>query len=212
MPGWQLYWQTRAARSDLRLVSIAVDAGGPTAPQPFVRAAGASFPTLVDPTNAVAGPLGARVVPNVLLVDGDGTVLWSQIGGISIDNPEQRAWIEAWSDRGILPAEQPQGDGADPLVQRLIGKSLRLAELHVAQGDVAAALRELEEARALDPENFIVRKQIWLLRYPERFHPEIDFAWQKTQLAQERAVEAACGPDGCRIPDSAPAVGGRGPE
>jgi len=39
-----------------------------------------------------------------------------------------------------------------------------------------------------------------MLRYPERFYPEIDFGWQKTQLAAERAAEAECGPDGCPIP------------
>ena len=55
----------------------------------------------------------------------------------------------------------------------------------------------------MDPENFVVRKQIWAVRYPERFYPVIDFDWQAEQLRREREEEVArgvCGPDGCPLP------------
>jgi hypothetical protein len=55
----------------------------------------------------------------------------------------------------------------------------------------------------LDPENFLIRKQIWAVEYPEKFHPTIDFVWQETQLRAEREAEIAagiCGPDGCPVP------------
>ncbi|HET9001516.1 MAG TPA: hypothetical protein VFP86_17890 [bacterium] len=40
-------------------------------------------------------------------------------------------------------------------------------------------------AAEADPENLLIRKQIWHLLYPERFEPEGDFAWQKAQRARE---------------------------
>ena len=55
----------------------------------------------------------------------------------------------------------------------------------------------------LDPENLTIRKQIWMAEYPEKFHPTIDFDWQKGQLAHEREEEIAqgiCGSDGCPLP------------
>jgi tetratricopeptide (TPR) repeat protein len=55
------------------------------------------------------------------------------------------------------------------------------------------ALVEFDHALKLDRENYIVRKQIWLIRYPERFHPTIDWTWQREQLKKEREQEAKDG-------------------
>jgi len=52
-------------------------------------------------------------------------------------------------------------------------------------GDSAGALDWWRRALARDPANFTIRKQIWRTEHPERFSPEIDFAWQKEQLARE---------------------------
>ncbi|MBA2759910.1 MAG: hypothetical protein H0U38_09505 [Chloroflexia bacterium] len=64
-------------------------------------------------------------------------------------------------------------------------------------------VRHWRRALDMDPENLVIRKQIWAARFPEKFHPVIDWDWQKTQLEQERAEEVArdvCGPDGCPLP------------
>jgi hypothetical protein len=45
-------------------------------------------------------------------------------------------------------------------------------------------------ALRLDPANFVVRKQIWAHRHPERFWPEIDAAWQQAELNRERAGDS----------------------
>jgi hypothetical protein len=42
------------------------------------------------------------------------------------------------------------------------------------------------EALRADPDNFVIRKQIWAVEHPERFYPSIDWAWQRDQLARER--------------------------
>jgi len=56
------------------------------------------------------------------------------------------------------------------------------------QGRVKEALKWWKIARGLDPPNFTVRKQIWMVEHPERFYPTIDSAWQKEQLVLEGYV------------------------
>ena len=53
------------------------------------------------------------------------------------------------------------------------------------QDKVQEALAWWRSALARDPRNFTVRKQIWMVEHPERFYPEIDFAWQQEQLKRE---------------------------
>ncbi len=76
-------------------------------------------------------------------------------------------------------------------------------EIRRSPGWREEAIKEWKAALRLDPENFVIRKQIWVALYPEKFHPTIDFEWQKGQLERERQEEVAagiCGPDGCPLP------------
>jgi len=59
----------------------------------------------------------------------------------------------------------------------------------LALGKKPEAVSQLRKALSLDRENFVVRKQIWLIEHPERFHPTIDWAWQREQLKKEREAE-----------------------
>jgi Tfp pilus assembly protein PilF len=45
------------------------------------------------------------------------------------------------------------------------------------QGKKEEALKELDEALLLDTDNFLIRKQCWYIRYPEKFSPVIDIDW-----------------------------------
>lgn len=49
------------------------------------------------------------------------------------------------------------------------------------------ALAAWAQAFEKDPQNFVIRKQIWRALYPERFGDPIDLAWQKEQIAHEDA-------------------------
>jgi tetratricopeptide (TPR) repeat protein len=53
------------------------------------------------------------------------------------------------------------------------------------EGRVEEALTWWKQARTLDPDNFTVRKQIWMVEHPERFYPTIDTEWQKEQMERE---------------------------
>ncbi|MDP9351912.1 MAG: tetratricopeptide repeat protein, partial [Chloroflexota bacterium] len=80
---------------------------------------------------------------------------------------------------------------------------VRLGNELLARGDREGAVAEWRKALDLDPESLVIRKQIWAVRHPEKFHPTIDWDWQKEQLRREREEEVArgvCGPDGCPLP------------
>ena len=68
-----------------------------------------------------------------------------------------------------------------------------LGRSHLAQGNKEQALDCLRRALKLDPEDFIIRKQIWSITYPEKFHPTIDWNWQREQLKKEREAEKGDG-------------------
>ena len=59
----------------------------------------------------------------------------------------------------------------------------------LAQGDKETALTILKNALKLDTGNYLIRKQIWHVEFPEKFHPTIDWGWQREQMARERAAE-----------------------
>ena len=173
--------------------------------RPFVEAAGATFPTVVDEHGTLSRRLGFKAVPNGVLVDADGTIRWTRFGGFSVERPGDVAAVErfvAGDDPGLSPQEAPPY-ALGPLERELVETKLRLGRLLHETGRVADAVAAWREALRLDPENLTIRKQIWAVEHPERFFPTIDWDWQKSQFRTEREREIAegiCGPDGCPVP------------
>ncbi len=181
--------------------------------------------------------MNSDVVPNGILLDADGRVVFRHVGGFDIRRPEVRAQIDGLIDE--ISRAKPAGS-TPPLPQRSLDAEtmlielaaapqdadlwLTLAEIHARDGNDAEALDaydrslglESESSPAhfgrgttllrlgqpadaeaawvralhLDPASFIVRKQIWAHRHPEKFWPDIDFAWQKAEMDRERAGES----------------------
>ena len=68
---------------------------------------------------------------------------------------------------------------AHPTAHYAIGSLLLAAGKK--EGAVAAWRKGLEA----DPMNFTLRKQIWMVQYPDRFYPEIDMRFQVEQIKKE---------------------------
>lgn len=200
-------------------MSVAADVGGADAARPFPARAGATFPTVVDADNLLGRIFDYKIIPNGLFVDEAGVVQGIWIG-FSVDRPECVEMVDRFLAGNMEPFRRmPQGPVGSPGVapgtvgtvrvltateEELYEARVRLGALLHASGRHEEALAEWQKALRMDPENFVLRKQIWVLRYPEKFHPTIDFSWQKEQLARERAQEEAerqseCGPDGCAL-------------
>ncbi len=199
----------RNAGKDFALVSIAVDAQGAEAARPWAEAAGATFATVVDRENRLAQLYDYKLVPNGIFVDEHGIVRYAKIGGFSVDHAADVEAIQRLIDGD---AEQLEAESSvapyqlGTLERELVETRMRLGAELFRRGARDEAIAEWRRALRLDPENLTIRKQIWMARYPEKFHPTIDFAWQQGQLQRERDEEVAagiCGPDGCPIPGAA---------
>ena len=178
---------------------------GPEAARSFVEAAGVTFSTIIDEQGVLSRLFEFKVVPNGVLLDEEGIVRWTKFGGFSIENADDVSVVErflAGDKPGPSPAQQvPYALG--PLERELVATKLQLGRVLLDAGRTAEATVAWRDALRLDPENFTIRKQIWVAGHPEKFFPTIDFAWQQEQLTAEREREIAdgvCGPDGCPIP------------
>lgn len=193
-------------------MAIALEHNGAEMARPFIEQAGVTFPAFADETGVSSASFGFKAVPNGVLIDEDGTIQWAKYGGFSIDNADDVDVVRRFlSGERVEPSTQPEypyqlGEDDSVTVERLTREARGLAD----RGDTAAAVDAWRAALRLDPQNLVIRKQIWEAEHPEKFHPVIDYDWQKVQLQKERDNEIArgiCGPDGCPVPS----MGGSGP-
>ncbi len=169
----------------VEVLSIAVDAQGAEKARPFVEKAGATFTTLVDERNFLGRTYGFKAIPNGYLVDESGVVRYKRLGGFDVRRADTAQVVERWCTGQDLDEEAAQSaepgadnDGVHALFQR--GQEL------YREGRVDEALEQWREAAALEPANWIVRKQLWAVEHPERFYDgAVDFDWQKEQIARE---------------------------
>ena len=186
-------------------MTIAVEHAGAAAARRFVAAAAATFPTVVDEHGLLSRTFGFKAIPNGLLVDEGGTIRWAKFGGFSIDNADDVDVVERFL-RGEAVGPSPAVDppyALGPVEREFVAAKLLLGQSLLESGQTSAAAATWREALHLDPQNFTIRKQIWVLEHPDKFHPVIDFDWQGEQLAAEQAREVAagiCGLDGCPMP------------
>jgi tetratricopeptide (TPR) repeat protein len=163
----------------------------------------------VDMENKLANQLGFKIVPNGIFIDEEGTIrLLKQ--GFQVTNEEHVQAVEMLLREEIEKAEFEdvyyKVDTSKHLQIQLSQTKFKLGMEYSKQEKKEAALQELDEALLLDPDNFLIRKQRWYIRYPEKFSPMIDIEWQQKQLEKEKAVEDAlddeseCGPKGCILP------------
>ncbi|MHB8646069.1 MAG: redoxin family protein [Thermomicrobiales bacterium] len=205
MPGWQQF-VARNADKDFRFVSVAVDNQGADAARPWTEKAGATFPTVVDRDNTLAAIYDYKLIPNGIFLDEAGIIRYRKFGGFNVENAADVRAIQQLIDGGVAQIELDAKDAPYHLSETeraLIDTRMRRGAGLFARHARTDAVAEWTQALHLDPENLTIRKQIWMARYPEKFHPTIDFDWQKGQLAREREEEIAqgiCGPDGCPLP------------
>jgi tetratricopeptide (TPR) repeat protein len=189
-------------------LSVAVDLQGPEVVKPFTT--GTTFPTVVDSSNWFSREFNFTIVPNGILVDENGIIRMVK-QGFQVTKEEHTGpiiqWIQGEIETVTLDDVYVEPSQVDRLQQELADAKFKLGLEYAGQGRKEEALQQLDEALSYHPDNFLIRKQRWYLRYPEKFNPVIDFEWQKEILAKEKEEEAkaqgeVCGPEGCRLPGS----------
>ena len=166
--------------------------GGEDAVRTWTERAGLTFPTLLDADNRLGTLFGFKAIPNGILLDADGVIRYTKFGGFDVTSTADLAAVEAAI--ATAPFREPAGDGGNS--QEVVGAGAPVATLLregatlLAAGERAAGLEAWRAALRLDPENFIIRKQLWRADHPERFGEVIDSDWQREQLAQEQAARS----------------------
>jgi hypothetical protein len=174
---WQRWWNEHDR--EFLMLGVAQDAQGAARVEPVVRERGIEFPVLLDPASSLSAALEFQVVPTGVFVD-DGAIAYRHTDDFDAGDPRVRSALHAFL-RGEEAPAAPDGRPMRPAALRPFADGVAAHQ----RGDTAEALALWREALAADPENFLIRSQIWALEHPERFWPAVDREWQEQQLMRE---------------------------
>ena len=162
-----------------------MDVQGADRARPYVEAAGATFAAAVDEGNLLSQLYGFKAIPNGFLIDQEGVVKYKRLGSFDIRRAETANVLEKWI-AGLDLSEQTQPAETSAVAERTGASDLfRKGQGLYRQGRVEEAVALWRSGLALDPGNYIIRKQIWAVESPERFYSgEVDYAWQREQTAK----------------------------
>ena len=110
---------------------------------------------------------------------------FSQLGGFDIRRRETAEVLERW-----LSGQSPGPTGEEPIVGLGAEHSeanalFREGQDHHRAGRIGEALALWCRGLELDPDNYLIRKQIWAVENPERFYGgDVDYDWQREQIAK----------------------------
>lgn len=135
---------------------------------------------LVDADNQLGELFGFKAVPNGIFISPEGEVDAIKAGRFDIRRAESRSLIDQWLSDGTVPSvDAPGGRERSESARRFFLE----AGAAVRAGRSEEAVLLLKAATQLEPDNFIIRKQLWAIENPERFYSgEIDTVWQKARL------------------------------
>ena len=162
------------------MIAVAQDVQGEERVRPVAADYGVTFPLLIDHAGALAQLLEFRIVPSGAFIDADGVVRYRHVDDFDIADPRVR-----WNLERFLagePTEPPAPEGTmDSAALERFARGVAL----YGDGRTDDALAVWREALALDPDNFVIRSQIWAIEHPEHFYPAVDREWQELQLLKE---------------------------
>jgi hypothetical protein len=162
------------------MLAVAQDVQGEDRVRPVTEERDVRFPVLVDRASHLGRVLGFRIVPSGFFVDPEGIVRYRHVDDFDVADPRVR-----WNLGRFLagkPTEPPSEDGKmDPRALDRFAEGVGL----YAAGREEDALAVWRAALELDPDNFVIRSQIWAVEHPEHFWPAVDREWQEFQLLKE---------------------------
>nr|TXF86166.1 thioredoxin family protein [Alkalicoccus halolimnae] len=208
MPGWQQLYD-RKIGENFEILSVAVDGQGAGTVKPFLKET--TFPTVIDENNQLVNLFQFKKIPNGIFIDEEGTIRLLKEGFDVADPADVKAVEQLISGEAETVNFDKSHNGSQEtgLELQLAQTKYKLGMEYARQKRDTEALKELDDAVLLDPDNFTIRKQRWQIRFPEKFGSEIDFDWQQEQLQKEKKQEdlhrsqgLVCGPDGCFLPGS----------
>ena len=162
------------------MLGVAQDVQAEATVGPIAQERGVTFPVLLDRESLMGRLLGFRIVPSGFFVDGAGLLRYRHTTDFDLADARVRQNLERFlADEPVEPVDEEQ---------RMVHGALELFARGVAmfvKGRHDEALVTWREALRIDPENFVIRSQIWAVEHPEHFYPVVDRGWQEQQLIKE---------------------------
>ena len=165
------------------MIGVAQDAQGEARVRPVVDTAKTTFPILIDRASAVAGFFGFQITPSGVFLDSAANIAYvhgSALDQFDVADPRVRLNIDL-----LLAGSRPKPIDDDARVSSQALEVFGEGSALFAAGETIRALETWRRALELDPDNFLIRSQIWAVENPERFWPAVDREWQKAQLLRE---------------------------
>jgi hypothetical protein len=162
------------------MIGVAQDVYGEETVRPVATGSGVTFPVLLDRDSSFARLLGFRIVPTGFFVDAAGILRYRHNDDFDIADARVRQNLErflAGEPVEHVDAEQKMRPGALELFAEGVAM--------FADGRRSDAVATWRRALQIDPDNFVIRSQIWAVEHPEHFYPVVDRAWQEQQLVKE---------------------------
>lgn len=175
---WQRYWENRQA--GFLMLGVAQDVRGEDAVRPVVEARGVTFPVLLDRDSSLGSLLGFRIVPSGFFVDAAGILRYRHNSDFDIGDARDRQNLERFL-AGEAVEQVSEEERMTPGALELFAKGVQL----FGEGYQDDAILAWRRALQIDPENFVIRSQIWAVEHPEHFYPVVDRKWQEQQLLLE---------------------------
>lgn len=160
-----------------------MDVQGAEQARPWVLEAKATYPALVDTQGQLGRRFNFNYVPLTILINEEGHLVRGP-KPTDIGEETHRQEMVRWLDQGgIEPTSNQEEVGFSDREAEL---RFRAAAAALTQGDSNTALALLRKAVQLDPDNWLIRKQMWALEDPDRFYSgPVDYEWQKRQLKED---------------------------
>ncbi len=173
-------------------MAIAQDAQGEDIVTPWLNEAGVKFPVLLDRRNEIGKLLSVKYVPVGILLDSDGRFV-RNVGMVDIRDDRFRSELEHWVRRQEVPEAWAASGCVDisdstevTREEHLADEAFQRAVEHLHLGRRDDAIREMNVAVIHDPENWLIRKQLWAIEAPGAFYSvDVDYDWQKDRLRQQ---------------------------
>ena len=111
---------------------------------------------------------------------------------VNVKNQKHLAMLEKWlSDPDynatLLQQMKPSSEAVVKTNAEAAAR-FQLGLILLEGGKKNEAMAEWRKALALDPQNWIIHKQIWAVEHPDKFYDgAVDYGWQKIQLETQKS-------------------------
>jgi len=171
-------------------VVIAQDAQGAELARPWVEKAGGTYRALLDQYNFIGKAYNLKYVPVGIAVDETGRLV-RPVGSVNIQDAEFLADLKEWAETDGIAKRWcglPGGGLPQPmnLGEKQADDHFQVAIALLQEGKKQEAIARLKKAVRLDPQNWLMRKQLWAIDAPEAFYAgEVNYDWQEARKEAE---------------------------